>query len=114
MGTSAWASPHGHVMEKSPFVKKQGAHALHCALMGHDIQKPCPHYQKRGLDGLEIQLPCHDNPAPASGSPSASSVFLHSVPFNTPAYERVVALPLFRSGFSFHLPSIPEPPPRFL
>ncbi|MCF8722209.1 hypothetical protein LQ236_000229 [Nitrospina gracilis] len=101
-------------MENSPFVQKQGAHALHCALMGHDIQKPCPHYQKRGLGNLEFKLPCHDNPASATGSAPAPGVYLPAASFSACANEPVVTLVLSQSGFDFYLPSIPEPPPRFL
>lgn len=114
VASAASASPHGHTMEKSPFAKKHGVHALHCTLMGHDIHNPCPHYQKRGMGDLEFKLPCHDTPAPVSGSAPAPGVYLHMVPFNTPVYVRVVALDLSNSGPGFYLPSIPEPPPRFL
>ncbi|WP_282010594.1 hypothetical protein [Nitrospina watsonii] len=102
-------------MKSSPFMKKDGGHALHCALMGHDIHKPCPHYQKRGSGELEIRVPCHQKPVPVSaGVGSGSLVFLPATPPGSAAYDPVST---GIGGSSFQTVSLSFPlkhPPRFL
>ncbi|MCF8719980.1 hypothetical protein [Nitrospina gracilis] len=116
VASAASASPHGHTMEKSPFAKKHGVHALHCALMGHDIHNPCPHYtpQRALHDRCELSSDC---PHPAQPAPSqrlgfSFSMALNAVPAEIRTAHAVLCLdpnpPLSLQGFSF----LPEHPPR--
>jgi hypothetical protein len=122
VATSAQAaSLHAHVQAKSPFESshlKQDhhpRHSLHCALMGHHIDKPCPHYNQKKAEGGEFTLPCHDGTSPASiAGPSGVPVFTHAFFQWDPVSPKTFWLSGHVLNHSFDFVSVLEHPPRFI
>jgi len=90
-------------------------HALHCALMGHDINTPCPHYRQTRAEGEEFTLPCHDGAPPASisgssGLPVFTGASFQWDPVFPEKFHLFVNLPVYSLEAAFTL----EHPPRLI
>lgn len=115
------ASLHGHVQAKSPFEDGHLAqhshhgHALHCAMMGHDINKPCPLYTKKALyEHCELASDCpHPVRSHSSKRPGSSSFLdLKGIPHVSPVRQWVFRMSGKQPPLPTNLNIPPDHPPR--
>ncbi len=64
----------------SPFHGQSPKHTLHCILLGHTMNKPCPKGTHENKVPCELSRPCHDGavPGPASSGGSGHFEFVSS------------------------------------
>ena len=107
---------HDHHADKkgfSPFHGKAHGHTLHCILLGHALNKPCPKASRGHKVPAELSRPCHTGslPGPVAGG-SGQLEFAGAIfPWN-PSPPLTAFNELFPSSYKFRFISPLDRPPQ--
>ena len=114
------ASGHGHhhdhhadINAASPFDGKIQGHTLHCILLGHTLNKPCPKGSHKEKIPCELSRPCHNGSVPGPVSAGGSGLEFADAVFPwDPSPPLTTFNELFPSSYKFRLISPLDRPPQ--